>query len=171
MKRSRLIFRSTILLLLILATCYALYQNVFAKEVTAKVGKQAPNFVTQDLNGNEYELSTYKGKGVLLNFWASWCEPCTKEMPYMNELYDEYKDKVEILAINADETPLVINNFTQKYQLAFPILLDTDQRILRAYHIQPLPTTILINKEGKVIESVTGTLSKNDIEKLLQKLL
>lgn len=172
MKRYRLVFRSAILLLLVLAVGYTLYQNVFAEEKDATLGKEAPNFVAQDLEGNTFELESYKGKGVLLNFWASWCEPCEQEMPYMNSLYEKYKDKgIEILALNADETPLVIDAFVQKYDLKFPILQDKGQKILRLYNVQPLPTTILIDKNGRVIQIVTGTLTEQGIENLLQKIV
>ncbi len=171
-KKYRFVFRSVILLLLLLAVGYTLYQNVFAKENEVILGKEAPNFVAQDLEGNTFTLSNYKGKGILLNFWASWCEPCEREMPYMNELYETYHEKgVEILALNADETPLVIDAFIQKYDLKFPILQDKGQKILRLYNVQPLPTTVLINKDGQVVQVVTGTQTKQDIEELLQEII
>ncbi len=86
-----------------------------------EIGKEAPNFVVTDLEEKKIELKDFKGKGVFLNFWGTWCKPCEKEMPYMNELYPKYKEKgVEIIALDADETDIAVKNFVKQYDLKFP---------------------------------------------------
>lgn len=171
MKRNRLAFRSIILLILVGAAAFALYQNVFADKDKVQVGKAAPNFITTDLEGNTVSLKELQGKGVFLNFWGTWCKPCEKEMPYMNELYSSYKEKgVEILALNADETEIAVKNFADQYTLAFPIAIDKGQEILNTYGVGPLPTTFLIDKNGKVIRKITGTQTKEQIEGYLREI-
>ena len=92
--------------------------------------EKAPNFVVTDLEGKKIELKDLKGKGVFLNFWGTWCKPCEKEMPYMNELYPKYKEKgVEIIALDADETDIAVKNFVNQYGLKFPVAIDKGQKL------------------------------------------
>lgn len=171
MKKKRLLFRSSILLILIGALVFTFYQNFFAAKEKVQVGKTAPNFSLMDTNGNSITLQNLRGKGVLLNFWGTWCKPCEEEMPYMNELYASYKDKgVEIVALNADETNLAVKNFAQQYKLAFPIAIDKGQKVINTYGVGPLPTTFLIDKNGKVLKQITGTQTKEQIEGYLKEI-
>src|SRR5690625_3347526 len=109
-KRKRFIFRTTILLILLAAIVYALISNFQKHKSIYGVGDEAPDFqLTQISENNDLEtinLSDFEGKGVMLNFWATYCKPCEAEMPYMEELYPKYKDKdVEIIAVSLDATP------------------------------------------------------------------
>ncbi|MBO8176654.1 thiol-disulfide oxidoreductase ResA [Aeribacillus pallidus] len=170
MKKQRLMIRTIILALLAAVVIYTLYANM-SKEDQAIVekGDQAPDFVLQDLEGNSYQLSDFKGQGVFLNFWGTWCKPCEKEMPYMNNQYKKYKDLgVEILAINVGESAFTINKFVEKHQLEFPILVDKDKKVLDRYGVIPLPTTFLIDKNGKVVEVITGTMSEQDVIRYME---
>ncbi|MFD3446155.1 thiol-disulfide oxidoreductase ResA [Microbacteriaceae bacterium 4G12] len=171
MKKNRLLFRSLILLILVGAVVFTLYQNFFADKEKVQIGKQAPNFQVTDMNGKQISLRDLRGKGVFLNFWGTWCEPCEKEMPYMNELYATYKKKgVEIIALNADETNLAVKNFVAQYGLTFPVAIDKGQDVLNTYGVGPLPTTFLIDKDGKVVKRITGTQTKEQLEKYLQEI-
>src|SRR5690625_1790375 len=132
-KRKRFIFRTTILLILLAAIVYALISNFQKDKSIYGVGDEAPDFqLTQINDENDIEtvkLSDFKGKGVMLNFWATYCKPCEAEMPYMEELYPKYKDKdVEIIAVSLDAAPLVIHKFINKYNLTFPIPHDSKGR-------------------------------------------
>src|SRR5690625_5274426 len=103
--RNRLIFRSIILAVLVAPVVFALVTNAKKDNTIYKIGDQAPDFQLQQISkNNELEsirLSELKGKGVMLNFWATYCKPCEKEMPYMEELYPQYKDKgIEIVAVS-----------------------------------------------------------------------
>jgi peroxiredoxin len=134
-------------------------------------GDQAPDFVLTDVNGNEVRLSDYKGKGVFLNFWGTWCKPCEREMPYMERQYKEYKKQgVEILAVNVGESNIAVQDFRDKYRLTFSIPLDKNRDVTRAYGIGPIPTTLTIDKNGKVIEKTSRSLSNDDIVKMMEKI-
>ncbi|WP_416826773.1 thiol-disulfide oxidoreductase ResA [Ectobacillus polymachus] len=171
MKNKRLLFRSSILLILIGALSFTFYENFFANKEKVQIGKPAPNFSLTDMNGNTITLQSLKGKGVFLNFWGTWCKPCEEEMPFMNELYATYKDKgVEIVALNADETNLAVKNFAQQYNLTFPIAIDKGQKVINTYGVGPLPTTFLIDKNGKVLKQITGTQTKEQIEGYLKEI-
>ncbi|WP_077213847.1 thiol-disulfide oxidoreductase ResA [Bacillus dakarensis] len=165
MKKQRLIMRSIILILLGAAVVYTLYAN-FTKDDIQKVevGKKAPDFVLSDMNGEKHRLSDYEGKGVLLNFWATWCKPCEREMPYMDSGYKVYKDKgVQVLAVNIGESDVVVNEFINRYDLSFPVLNDKNQEVLTAYGVDPLPITFLINKDGIVERVHTGEIIKEEV--------
>ncbi|KON91506.1 thiol-disulfide oxidoreductase [Rossellomorea marisflavi] len=164
-KKRRLMIRSVILLILVSAVGYTLYAN-FTKEDRGKlqVGDQAPDFVLKDMDGNTHQLSDYKGQGVFLNFWGTWCKPCEREMPYMNNQYKKYEDKgVQILAVNVGQSDFLINSFSSKYGLEFPIVVDKEEEVQNAYGIDPLPTTMLINPDGEIEKIITGTMSEEDI--------
>jgi peroxiredoxin len=161
MKRKRLLLRTVILLVLASALGYTLYANFFTSKEKVKVGSTAPNFVLKDLAGNEHELESYRGKGVFLNFWGTYCKPCEKEMPYMENQYKQFKDQgVEILAVNVDEAPIVIENFIKKYNLTFPVPIDKGSQVLNAYGVGPIPSTFLIDKDGKVVKIITGSMTE-----------
>jgi peroxiredoxin len=161
MKKKRLWLRTAILIVLASALCYTLYANFFTNKEKVRVGSTAPNFLLQDLSGNEYELENFRGKGVFLNFWGTYCKPCEKEMPYMENQYKHFKDQgVEILAINVDEAPLVIKNFVNQYNLTFPVPVDKGSQVLHAYGVGPIPSTFLIDKDGKVMKIITGSMTE-----------
>ncbi|MCA1030574.1 thiol-disulfide oxidoreductase ResA [Bacillus timonensis] len=171
MKKKRLIIRTTILFLLLSAVGYTLYSNFFVSKEKIVIGKEAPNFVITDLNGNKHTLSDYRGKGVFLNFWGTWCKPCEREMPHMNKLYQVYKDKgVEIIAVNVNEPKFSVEKFVEKYDLTFPIGIDKGDQLLHAYGIDPLPTTFLINEDGIVVEIITGEMNEPMIKKYMDQI-
>lgn len=171
-KQKRLVVRTIILVVLIAAVAYTLYAN-FTKDSRGKiaVGDKAPNFVLKDVEGNKHRLSDYSGKGVFLNFWGTWCEPCKKEMPYMEKLYKPYQDQgVEILAVNVGESNFLINKFMKNFGLDFLVLVDKGKDVLNAYGIDPLPTTVLIGPDGKVKDIVSKSLSESDIRNMMESI-
>lgn len=174
-RRNRLIFRSVILALLLLAVVYALVTNITADRTIYRAGDMAPDFQLNQVNNhNELEtvrLSDYKGKGVMLNFWGTWCEPCEAEMPYMQSLYPEYKDKgVEIIAVSLDATEFVVDKFIDKYNLTFPIPHDTKDQVRDLYKIGPIPSTFFISPEGEIVEIVEGALTLERLESYLKQI-
>lgn len=175
-KRNRLIFRSAILLVLLGAVIFALVSNLQADNTVYRVGDQAPDFqLTQINKNNEAEivkLSDLRGKGVMLNFWATWCKPCEAEMPYMQELYPKYEELgIEIVAVSLDSTELVVDRFIDKYDLTFPIPHDTKGEIRDLYKVGPLPSTFFINSEGEIVEFVSGALSLESLEGYFEDIL
>lgn len=171
-KKNRLIMRTIILAILAAATIFTIYTSVNKdKHEVLKVGDYAPDFELVDLDGEKHQLSEYKGQGVFLNFWGSWCAPCKKEMPAMGRQYQVYKDLgVQILAVNIAESDLKVRTFANQYGMTFPTLIDTTKGVMQAYNIKPLPTTLLINTEGKIVKIITGEMSENDIKSYMEEI-
>jgi peroxiredoxin len=171
-RKKRLTLRIVILTLLTIAIIYTLYAN-FTKDnrEVAAIGEEAPDFVLKDLEGNEYQLSDLRGKGVFLNFWGTWCEPCKYEMPYMENQYHVYKDQgVEILAVNVGETDLAIETFAKQYNLTFPIIVDKGGAVQNAYGIFPLPATYLINPDGIIVDYIESSMTEEEVKQYMEKI-
>lgn len=168
-KQRRFIFRALILAILVAAVLFALITNIQKDRTIYKIGDEAPDFqLTQINTDNDVEtiqLSELKGKGVMLNFWATYCPPCEREMPYMEELYPLYKEKgVEIVAVSLDATEAVIHQFIDTYDLTFPVVHDSRNQVMNLYKIGPIPTTYFINPDGEIVEKVEGALSLERLE-------
>ncbi len=173
MKKQRLLIRTVILLLLGAAVAYTLYANFTKDEVQkVEVGKKAPDFVLSDLDGEKHQLSDYEGEGVLLNFWATWCKPCEKEMPFLNNQYQAYKDQgVHVIAVNVGESNVAVSDFSKRYDLQFPIVTDKDSQVMTAYGVDPLPITFLIDKQGNVVEIHKGQIvAEADVTEMMEKI-
>ncbi|MCJ7457759.1 MAG: TlpA family protein disulfide reductase [candidate division Zixibacteria bacterium] len=131
-------------------------------------GEIAPDFTLKDLKGMELNLKEFRGKVVLLNFWATWCSPCRIEIPSMVELYKRYKDKgLEIIGVNLDKLGRSgVEQFSKEYNISFPVLLDPAGKVGTNYGIVALPTTFILDREGKILERVTGGLDWTTEENL-----
>ena len=117
------------------------------------------NFTLPFLEGESAALSAFKGKVVILNFWATWCPPCRDEMPSMEILYQRYKDNgLEMLAVNLRENINTVQQFIKTNNYTFPIPLDLDGRVSSQYGITSIPTTYIIDKDGKIIGRVVGSI-------------
>lgn len=171
MKKRRLITRTIILMVMALAVGYTLYANMNKdKNNKIVVGEPAPDFVLVDMEGNKHRLSEYKGQGVFLNFWATWCKPCEREMPYIENQYQQFKDQgVQVLAIDSGETDLVVNRFIDRKGLNFPVMID-DGAVQATYGINPLPITFLIDKEGNVVRIHTGELTEETVRAFMEQI-
>ncbi len=137
------------------------------------LGVPAQDFSLVDIDGNTHTLADYEGQVVIVNFWATWCNPCRAEMPALQEVYDKYKDDgLVLLAINQDESLATINAFADEYELSFPILLDDTLQVSRQYDIQAYPSTFFIDRRGRVRNSeFGGPMSKSFIESQILGLL
>jgi len=123
-----------------------------------KEGTEIVDFELQDLSGATRRLSDFRGKVVLLNFWATWCGPCRFEMPSMEKLYQRLNAKgFEIVAVNLQEDRSSVERFVDEYGLSFPILLDTTGRIGGTYGARSIPTTYIVDREGFVVAGTVGT--------------
>lgn len=115
-------------------------------------GEIAPIFTLKDLRGVEVSLKEFRGKVVLLNFWATWCPPCRKEIPSMVELYKRYKDKgLEIIGVNLDKLgKLEVEKFSLEHKINFPVLLNPSGDVASLYGVVVLPTTIFLDRNGRI---------------------
>ena len=119
---------------------------------------QADSFTVRDVNGKLVSLGDFKGKVVLLNFWATWCLPCAKEMPSMDRLLQSYSAKgLVVVGVSVDiAAPRDVKEFADKLKITFPILHDRDSIISRHYSIPGVPTSYLIDRQGKIVYRVLG---------------
>jgi thiol-disulfide isomerase/thioredoxin len=116
-------------------------------------------------------LKDYRGKVVIVNFWATWCPPCRYELPSMERAYQRLKDKgVEMLAINVGEDADTIFTFTVDYPVTFPLLMDRDSKVINDYPVMGLPTTYVIDNKGRLVYRAIGTREWDDAA-LVQKIL
>ncbi|MDF2683639.1 MAG: thiol-disulfide oxidoreductase [Brevibacillus sp.] len=171
-KSNRTYIRVAVLGLLLVALVFALYSSFVKDPNAVKVGRAAPNFSLQQLNGPEIALGDLKGKGVILNFWGTWCEPCKKEMPALQQQYNQFKDKgLVVLGVNIGESPVAVEPFIKQFGVNFPILLDSDSQITKLYRIGPIPTTFFISPDGDVEEIFIGQLNEAMISEKVKKIL
>lgn len=118
---------------------------------------KAPDFTLKDLNGKEVKLTDHRGKIVFINFWATWCPPCRIEMPSMEKLYTEFKDKdFVILAIDLQESAGRVKAFKEDFKLNFLILLDSTGEVGLNYGVMSIPTTYLVDRDGHLIGGALG---------------
>lgn len=125
----------------------------------------APALQLQDTQGNTHKLSGYRGQVVLLNFWATWCPPCVKEMPSLQRLWQlVHQEDIEVLAVNIGEPTEVVAEFLQQYLLDFPVLLDTEATVADVWKVQGLPTTFIVDPEGQLVYRAMGDREWDDPE-------
>jgi peroxiredoxin len=122
----------------------------------------APDFTLPLMGGGQVKLSDLRGKAVFVNFWATWCPPCRAEMPSMNRLYDEFKDRgLEFIAVDMQEKPEDVEKFVADGGYTFPVALDQRGSTSMIYGIQSIPTTFIIDKEGNVAAAAIGAREWN----------
>ena len=119
--------------------------------------KDAKEFTLKDVTNKKVNLKDYRGKVVMLNFWATWCAPCREEMPSMEKLYKQFKEKgFVIIAVASGEDINSVNKFMKQYNLTFPTLIDSDYKVSDNYKVWALPTTYFINPRGQIIGKAQG---------------
>ena len=133
----------------------------------------APNFELPTLDGRRVKLSDYRGQAVLLNFWATWCQPCKIEMPWFVDLQKQYgKDGLTVLGVAMDDTESAkIAEFAHELGVNYPVLLGTDQVSDEYGDVRSLPTTFYIDRNGTIVAKVVGLLDRNEIEDDVKKAL
>ena len=174
------IYRIILLVFTLLSVTLLLSVNLDAQlfspfEVDKLVGKKAPEFKARDLSGKSVSLSSFKGKPILLNFWATWCPYCREERPYLNSLHKEYKDKgLVIIAVSLDKSEETVRKFLKKMPLDFIILHDNDNAASQPYGVYSLPTSFTIDRNGIIKDKFLGgrnwtdSNSKKVIEEIIK---
>jgi peroxiredoxin len=160
---------------LLFASCGNLPPETSTETVLA-AGEQrqpAPDFSLKDVHSADVKLSEFKGKVVLLNFWATWCGPCKIEMPWFVEFQREYKDRgFSVIAVSMDEEGWdIVRPFTEELKLNFPVVVGDDRLADEYGGVSALPTTFIIDKEGRIAATHQGLVSKGDYEDEIERLL
>ncbi|MDR0586891.1 MAG: TlpA family protein disulfide reductase [Treponema sp.] len=132
------------------------------RELMALPGFSAPLANVPGATGST-RLEDYRGKVLFLNLWATWCGPCRSEMPSMEKLYRRFRDKgLEILAVNIQEQKADVEAFMRRNKLNFPVVLDEDGRIARQYGVTGIPTSYILDRQGRVILRLVGSINWDD---------
>jgi peroxiredoxin len=136
-------------------------------------GQLAPDFSLASLDGKTVKLSDFRGKAVLLNFWATWCEPCKIEMPWFVDLQKKYGPQgLQVVGVAMDDaSPKDIAEFAQKMSVNYPVLVGKEAVGDQYGGIPYLPSTFYIGRDGKVVDRVFGLVSRSEIEGNIQKAL
>ena len=140
----------------------------------AATGKPAPlNYTLKDMNGAEVKLSSYKGKIILLNFWATWCEPCKYEIPDLISLQEQYADDLVVLGFSVDDTPEQLKAYAAEYQVNYPMLVGSGhENIQDAYGpMWGIPVTIVIARDGTIARKQSGIRTREQFEREIKALL
>jgi peroxiredoxin len=132
---------------------------------------KAPDFKLSDLSGKEISLNDYKGKKIFLNFWASWCGPCQKEMPDIQKLYEETKNSnLIILAVNLGDDKYTVEKFIENNKYTFPVLINEDTSVADKYNVVSIPTSFFIDENGNIVYTHTGLMTIEDMKIYIDKL-
>jgi len=142
------------------------------KPLPPVAGEPAYVFALEDLEGNSISLADFRGKKVMLNFWASWCGPCRAEIPHMVELYHELEgEDFEIVAVNLREDPETVAGFVKGQEMDFVVLLDKDAAVGKDYFVRAIPTSLFVDDEGNIHAVHTGTLTDAQLREYVQALM
>ncbi|MCS0824799.1 thiol-disulfide oxidoreductase ResA [Cytobacillus firmus] len=175
-KNKRLWMRTFILATLLGAVVYTLYANFIARDVNQKVkaSDEAPDFILSKLDEETetIKLSDLRGKAVLLNFWGSWCGPCKREMPAIEEAYNQYKNQnFEVITINIEESDFTVTNFLETNNLSLPVVMDKTGEVYDAYGVYTLPASFFLNPDGTVNRVYEGEMTKENIDDWVNEIL
>jgi len=148
-------------------------RHTSSNKVNGLQGKLAPDFALDSLEGKTLKLSDYRGKAVLLNFWATWCEPCKIEMPWFVDLQKKYGPQgLQVIGVAMDDAPPKdIAEFAQKMGVNYPIVIGKEEVGAQYGGVQYLPSTFYITRDGKILDRVFGLVSRSEIESNIQKAL
>jgi len=125
------------------------------------IGEKAPAVHLSIINEGDITIDNLKGKAVVLNFWATWCPPCKKEMPLLETTYKNYKDKgLIVLGVNYNEDRETITRFVKEMGITFPVALDRDFKVTKAYGVLALPTTFFIDRRGIIRDRYRGEITE-----------
>ncbi len=144
--------KTVTLILLIIGVLLLMYkcgQGIASREGSA-IGRQAPAFQLKDLQGNDVSLAQFRGKIVMLDFWATWCGPCRITMPLLEELQHEHPNDFTLLAVNVGDPPDTVAPYVQQHRVSARVLLDVDGVVGSAYGSESIPMQVLIDQTGVI---------------------
>ncbi|MCG8671000.1 MAG: TlpA family protein disulfide reductase [Pseudomonadales bacterium] len=148
---------------------------LFAASVSAKsVNQKAPEITLPGMTGKTVKLSDFRGQVVMVNFWASWCEPCRTEMPLIEDIYNKYKKiGFTVLGVNVDENPKAGKKMLKDIPVSFPVVFDSDNKMIEKYEVQAMPSTYMVDRKGNIRDIHRGYKKGDEkaYENYIRKLL
>ena len=149
--------------------CYILENNVVMPDFTCKTNHE---FKQDEKENEKYSFNLKKSnKHVFINFWATWCGPCVRELKYLQELYEEYKDKIDFVFINCGSSENELTNFAKSNNYTFPIGFDEDDYISNMFSVRSIPMTVIVNKDKVIKNIIIGAVSKNEYKNNIEEVL
>jgi thiol-disulfide isomerase/thioredoxin len=143
---------------------------LLASAVSVASASEVPNFSFKDVDGRYHRFSEYRGKWVVVNYWATYCGPCVAELPTLNSVARHYKGKLVVLGMEAGETPAdELKQFAQERRLSFPVVPTQDSTMFALGLIYGVPTTFIVSPEGKVVDTHMGAITAAQVQKYLRQ--
>lgn len=172
MGSSRKVVQIVILIGVLLLGGYAIGKTLFASDGAPGIGGKPPGFALAGMDGSVHELSDYKGKALVINFWGSFCPPCVKEIPEFQRQYNKWRgENFAILAINLSEDDLTVKNFVSRFDIDFTVLRDKGREVESKYGLRSYPTTFFVKPNGKIMDIFVGGMTEKDIDDRVERLL
>lgn len=170
--RGKKSIQMAILALVILAGGLAIGNALFNRERIPRAGDRAPQFKVADLDGNRRSLNDWAGKPLVLNFWGTFCTPCKEEMPALQRQAAKWAERgVGVVGMNLGEDAVTVRDFVQQLGIQFPIYLDTDDAVRKAYGVNQYPTTFFIQPDGRIYTIIIGQMDEATIESTVESML
>ena len=149
---------------------WSYYQaNNFNNAAQETINTEAPDITVTAMDGTQLKLSDLRGKTVFVNFWATWCGPCMLEMPEMNKIYPDYKDKIEFFSVSIDDAKADYEKYTKESSFAFPMYWGDKNAIIKDYALQGIPASYIVDKHGTIIHSHIGAMNEQQLRDFLNK--
>ena len=173
---------TVLVLVIIIGGGMLLYRNLgqnidLGEAVPTETAPQnpAPDVTVTDGEGNEVKLSDFRGKGVVLNFWASWCGPCKSEMPHFQAAYEQYGEEVQFLMVNMStafgDSQANAEALVSEGGYTFPVYYDTGAECAYSYGINAIPVTVFIDANGNLVSMKTGAMNAADLDRRIQTII
>lgn len=145
------------------------FSQALARLAADDAKRQNADFTLVDLTGRSWHLRDLKGKVVLVNFWATWCPPCRKEMPDLQALYDKYKDRGFLVLSISDEETAKVSPFIAERKISYPVLLDPGRKVNDAFVVEGIPKSFVYDREGKLVSQSIDMRTRNQFEQMLSE--
>lgn len=136
--------------------------------ITNSSASEIMDFSLKDINGNNINISDYKGKKVFINFWATWCPPCNQEIPYINQISKEKQDEIKVITVNLGEEKDTVQKYIKQKGYDMTVLLDSNGDVADTYMIYSIPTSYLLDTNGNIVDKHTGTMNMEELKKFME---
>lgn len=154
----------------LLKQAFAVATLFIASVTVAAAAQTVGNFSFKDINGKTHQFADYKGKWVIVNYWATYCAPCVAELPALNSVAKRFKDKVVVLGMEAGETPVKdLKQFTDRRKISYPVVPTQDSTMFALGLVYGVPTTFIVNPQGQIVDTHMGAITARQLQNYLKQ--